>query len=132
MVVPSLTREGRVHLRFTTEIRHGQAAVVPQPAERALWVLQKQQPTESFSALGWEVTLAPNEYVVVGGRYDRPGTLGQLFFVRPEESPPRQRLLVIRTARPGAGMMPDPFPTGEDKVSVGRSPPLALQAVLSP
>ncbi len=48
------------------------------------------------------------------------------FFIRTQESPPRQCLLVIRTARPVAGLLPDTSaPAG---ASDPRSPPLALQA----
>jgi len=126
VVVPSVMPGGRVRLRFTPEVLHGQPLVLPQPADRAAWVLGKQQPTESFAGLSWEVTLAPNEYVVVGGRYDRPETLGHAFFIRADETPPRQRLLVIRTARPAAAWLPDPSTAAESSGS--HAPPLALQA----
>jgi hypothetical protein len=126
VVVPSLMPGGQVRLRFTPEVLHGQPFVLPQPADRAGWVLGKQQPTESFAGLSWEVTLAPNEYVVVGGRYDRPETLGHAFFIRAGERPPRQRLLVIRTARPAAGLLADLSPPTEATDSP--SPPLAQQA----
>ncbi len=126
VVVPSLMPGGQVRLRFTPEIPHGRPLLFPQPADRAAWVLGKQQPTESFPGLSWEVTLAPNEYVIVGGRYDRPETLGHQFFIRTQETPPRQRLLVIRTARPVAGLLPDASAPAD--ASGSRSPPLALQA----
>lgn len=126
VVVPSLMPGGQVRLRFTPEIPHGRTLLLPQPADRAAWVLGKQQPTESFPNLSWDVTLVPNEYVIIGGRYDRPGSLGYQFFIRTGETPPRQRLLVIRTARPAAGLLPDPSISTE--TSDSRSPPLALQA----
>jgi hypothetical protein len=68
------------------------------------------------------VTLAPNEYVVVGARFDRPGSLGYQAFVRADESPPVQRLLVIRTSRTA----PDAPDDGDDGLE--RSPPVASQA----
>lgn len=126
MITSSLVRDGRVRLQFTPEVRHGKAALVPQPAERANWMLQQQQPTETYPALSWEVTLGSNEYVVVGGRFDRPGTLGHQFFIRLDEAAPRQRMLVIRIARPAASLLPD---TDAQDERAGRSPPLALQAV---
>jgi hypothetical protein len=89
------------------------------------WMLQEQRPTETYAHLSWEVTLAPNEYVVVGGRLDQPQTLGHQFFIRGDEPNPVQRLLVIRTARlqPGLESADDP--------SLHRNPPLALQAAMT-
>ena len=43
---------------------------------------------EKIADLGWEVTMAPGEYLVIGAREDRPGTLGHQAFVRPDESVP--------------------------------------------
>jgi hypothetical protein len=129
LVVPTPAAEGRTRLQFTPQVRHGDAALVPRPAvDRAgtySWMLQEHRPTESYPQLSWEVTLAPNEYVVVGGRLDRPQTLGHSFFIRGDEPNPVQRLLVIRTAR-----LQPVFETegdGPDR----QAPPLALQAALS-
>jgi hypothetical protein len=124
-VVPSLAGNGRTCLRFTPQVQHGKAAGLPRPsADRSHFEVQ-QAPVEAYGPLAWEVSLAPNEYVVIGGRLDRPETLGCRFFVRPEESPPVQRLLVIRTGRSRPGLTPDDEPAGEVP------PPLALQAALS-
>jgi hypothetical protein len=71
------------------------------------------------------VTLGANEYVVVGARFDRPGSLGCQAFVRADESPPAQRMLVIRTCRTA----PDAPDDGDD--ILGRSPPVASQASTS-
>jgi hypothetical protein len=78
------------------------------------------QPDEAYPWLSWELTVAANEYVVVGTRLDRPGTLGHCCFLHGEGRPPVQRLLVLRTARaPGRPALDE---------SLSRSPPLALQA----
>jgi hypothetical protein len=130
VVVPSLTAGGRIRLRITPEIQHGQATVAPQPdRDRTLWMLQKQQPTETYAALSWEVTLAPNEYLLVGGYFDRPATLGQQYFLRIGESVANQRLLMIRASRyaPAITEGPSAAPT-EERAAVDRAPPLALQA----
>jgi hypothetical protein len=135
VLVPSLAADGRTRLQLTPEIRHGPAALMPYPtADRSRWMVQKQQPTESYPDLGCEVSLAAGEYLIVGGRIDRPETLGYQAFVRGEEATPRQRLLLIRTARPASGSVADgnTAPTGtEADPAFERSPPLALQAVLS-
>ncbi|HXG12002.1 MAG TPA: hypothetical protein VNK04_19770 [Gemmataceae bacterium] len=128
LVVPTLTNDGRTRLRFTPQLRHGETALLPRPtADRSgtySWALREHRPTEAYPNLSWEVTLAPNEYVVVGGRFDRPETLGHRFFVRSDEPNPVQRLLVIRTSRAAPGL-------ADDGDSLSRSPPLALQAQLS-
>jgi hypothetical protein len=129
VVVPTMTNDGRTRLKFTPEIRHGKTMVLPQPMERAAWVFQKQQPTESFPLLSWEITLATNEYLVVGGHYERPDTLGYQCFIRQEESRPKQRLLVIRASLPAPGGGADGRASDPDEETAShRAPPLAQQA----
>jgi hypothetical protein len=136
-VVPALTGDGRTTLHFTPQVRHGESRLQPRPAaDLSGWLLKVQQPTEEYAHLGWEVTLAPNEYVVVGGRAeeraagDRAPTLGQRCFLRPEETPPVQRLLVIRTGRtqPGIDLGAEGTP---EQTEEERIPPLASQASMS-
>jgi hypothetical protein len=129
-VVPSLLEEGRTRLHFTPQIQHGAARLFPQPAEdRSGLVLKDQRPTEEYPAVGWDVTLAPGQYVVVGTRFDRPGTLGYQCFFRGDEPRPVQRLLVICAGRSAAGLEPETDPdSGNEDPSFSRSPPLALQA----
>src|SRR5262245_21525904 len=129
VVVPTLTSDGQICLRFTPQICHGEAKCLPRPAVARsgtyAWMLQEHRPTEAYSGLTWEVTLAPNEYVVVGGRLDRPEALGQQYFIRGDEPTPVQRLLVIRTSRTR------PSPIEDEDITPSRSPPLALQAQLT-
>lgn len=126
-VVPSLTSDGRTRLHFTPEVQHGESQQQPRPlADRSGWEMNKERPAEKYPALGWEVTLAPNEYIVVGARYDRPQTLGHRCFVRKDTTPPVQQLLVIRTTRPTEGVVPE-----TTAAFAGRVPPLAFQATSS-
>jgi hypothetical protein len=130
-VVPTLTRDGRVCLHFTPQVEHGEAQLVAGPAaDHSGMVLQRQRAVNRYNALSWDVTLAPNEYVVVGARAQRRESLGYQAFVRPQESPPVQRLLVIRTSRTAPGA-PDDTP-GDDAESMQRCPPVAFQASSSP
>ena len=126
-VETALTADGRTRLRFTPRIHHGQALAVIQPAAEGGWGFKREDPVESFPSLSWEVTLAPNEYVLVGASGDRPETLGSCFFVRPELNRAMQRVLVLRTSRPPkemtAGFLDDDSPSN-------RTPPLALQTQL--
>ncbi len=126
-VVPTLTEEGRTKLRFTPQIQTGSPRLVPRPKGNGKgWELQEQPTAENYTAMSWEVSLAPNDYVLVGGRFGCPTTLGNASFIRPDEPKPVQRLLVIRTARPGMGLLDE---TADNASSpLGRSPSLALQA----
>jgi hypothetical protein len=125
-VVPTLTDDGRVCLRFTPRIKHGSTAVrfTPQkdPSGALHWERSDQQAEELFDRLAWDVTVAPGEFVVVGTRSDRPATLGQACFLPVSDGPRVQRLLVIRTARAAADQ--------PAVVEPGPSAPLALRAAL--
>ncbi len=128
VVVATQTRDGSIRLRFTPQVQHGETHLVPSPAPDHTGItLLPQRAMDHYATLSWEVTLSPSEYVVVGARYDRPGSLGFQAFVRADEAPPVQRLLVIhvnRTANPegpdGSGSEPDAL--------MQRSPPVASQA----
>jgi hypothetical protein len=121
-IVPTLTDDGRTTLRFTPHVRHGPLRMVPQPAQGPdglrRWECVARQAEEAYALLSWELTVAPNEYVVVGTHLNKRNTLAQCCFA--EEG--TQRLLVLRTGRalPGA-------PGDEDFVRV---PPIALRAGL--
>lgn len=131
-VVPTLAADGRTTLRFVPQVQHGAANLMPKPAaDRSGWILTQDRPTERYPQIAWEVSLAPNEYVVVGGRFDRPGTLGNQSFVRTGEQPAMQRLLVIRTSRPGQAL-DEPAPQiAAEEVPRRRAPSLASQAALT-
>jgi hypothetical protein len=127
-VTPSLDEDGRIRLRFTPRIKHGELKTAFTPLRDAAGVLRwgkrEQQPEEVYSWLSWTVTAAANEYVVIGANRDKGETLGEQFFLSGEEQPAVQRLLVLRTAHvPTSGE-----PTAE---TLGRSPPLALRASLT-
>jgi hypothetical protein len=129
-VVPSLTSDGRTRLQFTPQVHYGEKALVPRAAEDGSgFVLQEEWPTKSYACLAWEVTLAANQYVVVGTRSDGPETLGYQCFLRRNESVPVQRLLVIRTCRLTAPSPSEILAESSDEdISPSRTPPLALQA----
>lgn len=127
-VLPTLTADGRTRLSFVPLVQHGDAAQTIRPAaDRSGLMLQSERPTERYPNLGWEVTVSPNEYVVIGGRYDQPEGLGHQCFIRPDEQAPVQRVLVIRTGRAAPV---ETALTADDGTNF-RSPPLASQASLS-
>jgi hypothetical protein len=127
-LVPSLTKDGRVQLHVVPQIQHGERVLIPRPAaDRSGW--EQQQPHEDYAALGWDVVLGDNDFVVIGSRYECRGTLGYESFVRMDEARPVQRVLVIRAGRKNATF--DSIAPGAEEISSSRSPPLALQATWS-
>ncbi len=129
-VVPSLTEDGRTRLRFIPEVRHGEKITVPQAAEDGSGLrLQEQRPTKSYAGLAWEVTLQPNQYLVVGTRSDRPESLGYQCFSRHDGATPMQRVLVIRCCRGVSDALPEVVAqSAEEDPFAPRTMPLALQA----
>jgi hypothetical protein len=132
-VVPVLGDKGQVRLQFTPQIDYGETRFAAQPAEdNSGFILQPKRSTKSFPALSWEVSLAANQYLLVGARADRFDSLGYQCFVRHDETNQVQRLLVIRAWRavPAGANEASSWSDDEDSVP-GRAPPLALQAAWS-
>jgi hypothetical protein len=125
-IVATPAEDGRMELRFTPVVKHGAARreprVVRDPSGERRWDLEVQQSTESYAALSWEVSVRPEEYVVIGTRVDRDGTLGNNFFLDTDAASPIQRILVIRSGRISSGT------ESIEARSNGYPPPLALQA----
>jgi hypothetical protein len=133
MVVPTPAADGKTRLHFTPKVEHGeptpQYAPVPDQAD---WVMEIRRPSVSYPELAWDVTLAPNEYLVLGGWPDQTGTLGHESFLDHPGPRAMQRLLVLRTTRSGGGIddeIADPSENGTSKP--GQPPALALQAAWS-
>nr|ALS88805.1 MetaGeneMark_Unknown Function [uncultured bacterium] len=125
------TEDGRTRLQFTPKVQYGEVTREIQPApDRTGFTMQMERPSKSFPDAGWEVTLAPSEFLVIGTREDRPESFGYQAFMQEEASPPVQRLLVIRTAR-AAGPDEAATPTLEDMARSNSALPLAIQATLS-
>lgn len=130
-VEPALTKDGRIRLRFIPRVEYGDLTrTVTVPPDRSDFVVQVEMPSKSYPRLAWEVTLASNEYLVIGGHYDQPQSLGCQAFAREDGPVPVQRLLVIRASRSPDGGETD-LPTLEDFARGGGPPPLALQATFS-
>jgi hypothetical protein len=121
-ILPSLAPEGKLRLEFTPQIESGERRLVLAPDDDHAHLMPRpQRDLNRYPALGWDVTLAPNEYVVVGARYDRPGSLGYQAFVRTDETPPVQLLLAIRACRTA----PD---EPDDDAGTVRAPSVASEA----
>jgi hypothetical protein len=128
-IVPTRTDEGNVSLRFQPQIGHG-SGNAHRPGDVPLWMVLTKRPVRRFENLAWEVTLEPNEYVLIGARLEPVDTMGCACFIHPHEANPVQRLLVIRTSRV-ASEIPIDDVRGRDSNPLVRRPPLALQAAWS-
>ncbi len=133
LVKPTLTRDGRTRLHFTPQIEHGDTRwtwrASTGPSGVRAWEPHEERPTETYSTLGWDVVVAQNDYVLVGARYDRPGTLGQQCFICRDPQAPAQRLLAVKVARSVEAVVAASSETDEED-STPRGAPLALQASL--
>jgi len=127
-VVPTLAGDGRIRLHFTPRLKHGdlKTAFVPMldADGQRHWGRQEHQGEEVYPWLSWTLTVASNEYIVLGARAENGDTLGEHFFLtREEDHPIVQRLLVLRATHV-------PTPVGPVEASLGPCPPLALRAGL--
>jgi hypothetical protein len=123
----ALADDGDLVLRFEPRVRHGDQQLSPRPAaDRSDWTLTAGRPEEKYPRLAWEVSLAANEYVLIGGLPDRPHTLGHGSFIRVEEDSASQDVLVIRATRPPGGPL---TVTSQRPPSPTEPVPLALQSI---
>jgi hypothetical protein len=117
--------EERISLRFLPCLKHGPQKVMPKavqdPDGSRRWDLRAEQAVEAREWLGWELSVEPNQFVVIGADLSALDSLGRRCFLFTETETPVQRLLVLRTVC-GSG---EALPTDEQTL---RSPPLALQA----
>jgi hypothetical protein len=121
-VLPSLSADGRTRLHCTPQVNYGENQRDFRVADDGSGLfLQINRPSKNFEEVSWDVTVAPNQWVLIGGRSDAAGRLGQAFFVHADGAAPVQWLLAIRTNRAAAGG--DEAPAQQARVS-----PLALQA----
>lgn len=129
MVVPTFTEDGKTRLKFTPKVRHGDHISQFRPAsDRSGWLLEVGPQARLFPELSWEVTLAPNEYLLVGCMPERPDTLGFRSFVDCGSLAPVQRLLVLRTARSGDAGIDAEIAPGPVDQSAANTISLAVQS----
>src|SRR5262249_5819955 len=70
-------------------------------ADGTQFTVQGEVPTVRYPALGFEVLLGPNDYLLVGWPAAAEGTLGSALFAVEANNQPRQRVLVVRAGRLG-------------------------------
>ena len=97
LVRPQPTPDGRVRLWCEPQIQHGDKRAWFRPNEDGTQFAKCEEvPLEKYPGLGFEVTLGPDDYLVIGWAADEPDSLGSVLFAVEAQGRPRQRLLVIR------------------------------------
>jgi hypothetical protein len=100
-----IAEQGDTLVQLEPRVRHGALPRLPQMARDGQgFEVTGERPEEQFTHLAWEVTITPNDYLIVGGMVDKPKSLGYMCFVQPEGN--SQILLVIRAPRASASGTP--------------------------
>jgi hypothetical protein len=125
LVRPEATADGRVTLWCEPQLQHGDRREWFRPNEDATRLTKHEEvPVVKFPALGFEATVGPDDYLLVGWRADQPGTLGAVLFGADAQGRPRQRVLVIRARDLTPRAATDLPPVG----GFSGRPPVAAQA----
>lgn len=124
-VVPHMEDE-RLVVRLTPALIHGQAVRRPtveeSPEGSLRWALEVREPTELFTELAFEIALKPGEYLLIGPRGEDRYSLGHALLTDTENGQHLSRWILLRAMRPRPG---------EEKTSMSKVAPLALQASYS-
>jgi hypothetical protein len=110
LLKPQPAGAGRVRVWCEPRIQHGERRDQYRPNEDGTEITKTEEaPLEKFPTLGFEVTLGPEDCLVIGWSADQPDTLGAVLFGVEVDNRPRQRVLVIRArqmSRPGTADLP--------------------------
>jgi hypothetical protein len=102
LVRPEPAADGRVKVWCEPQVQYGERQDWLRPtADGTQFVMPRELPQERYPGLGFDVLLAPGEFLVIGWPADQPGTLGSAMFGVEAGGRPRQRVLVIRAGRGG-------------------------------
>ncbi len=127
-VRPTLAADGRVKVWCEPQIQHGDRQQWLRPNEDGTKFAQHNEvPIEKYAALGCEMTLGPDDYLLIGWDSEAVDTLGEAMFTADAGGRPRQRVLVIRTRSASPQAPPDLPPIA----GAAKRPSVATQAATS-
>jgi hypothetical protein len=110
LVKPKTAENGRTRVWCEPQIQHGDRRDLYRPTDDGTRLTKSEEvPLEKYPRLGFEVTLGPEDCLVIGWQADQPDTLGAVLFGVEVSDRPRQRVLVIRARqlnRPGISDLP--------------------------
>jgi hypothetical protein len=115
LVRPSLNGN-RVKVWCEPRVQHSERRDWIRPtADGTDFVLRSEVPTERYPEVGFEVSMAAGDYLVIGSPAAAEGTLGSALFSVEAGTRPRQRVLVVRAGWRGErpeGLPIQPSPAG--------------------
>jgi hypothetical protein len=97
--------------------------------DRSAWELRIEKASKKYPDLSWEVTLSPNQYLLIGCELHREKTIGWSAFMQSPGFANVQRMLVIRSCRPVTAHEASQS-NMEELIRNDPSAPLALQATI--
>jgi hypothetical protein len=98
LVRPQALGEGRVKVWCEPQIQHGSRLELFRTSEDGTQFTKSEEvPTEKYTGLGFDVSLLPDECLVVGCIADQQESLGTTLFEVSAKGNLKQRLLVIRS-----------------------------------
>jgi hypothetical protein len=103
-VTPTAAAGDRIGLTLKPQVQHGsRQSWIKAAADGSGFAWDHRRPLEDYPAFACSVTVNKGDYLVVGATDKPAGTLGEAFFFAKEPGRVRQRVLVIRANRGGAG-----------------------------
>lgn len=87
--------DGRVEVELVPELHYGEAQQQYR-GENGVFRVQNTRPKQVFADLAIRAVLSPGQMLVIGGRDERSGSIGDRFFSAVSECGEEQKLLVLR------------------------------------
>jgi hypothetical protein len=97
-ITPNHASDGRITLKCVPEVEYqDKKSWLPTGAVGPGWL--SSRPVDRCESLGWEVTLSPREFLIIGSHYERGQWLGNQIFGGMQGAEKVQRLLIVRAGR---------------------------------
>jgi hypothetical protein len=97
MVRPTWGGDGRLRVYCEPQVQHGEREDHFRPTGDGTGLtVEGEVPTERYPGLGFEVTLGPDDHLLIGSPASAAGTLGEAVFTAEAGGQTRQRVLLIR------------------------------------
>jgi hypothetical protein len=94
IVIPHREADGRVRVQVSPELSAQQTKNWLPGADGANW--SKVTEGNRFNQIGFEVTINPGEYLIMGARIDKENSIGDRLFFSGGEKQRRQKLFILR------------------------------------
>jgi hypothetical protein len=106
--------DGRVRLELTPEIHYGPFRQQFAPGEGS-FRFDNSRKKKVLTDLKLQATLSPGQMLLIAGRPEQPGSLGDRFFRETDGAAPRPRLLLLRLSPPAGDLAFQNPPAAHDE-----------------